>query len=93
MRLPSGANWVEKEESEGKSPHLVPEWWERGDMGVGGGAPGMSDMVLSEGSESDEEEASSSQESATGADLGLVCCTGSEDRERVSREESRPCAG
>ena len=93
MRLPSGANWAEKEEFEGKSPHLVPVWLERGDMGVGGGALGTSDVVLSGDSVSDEEDASSSQESATGVDFGLACCSDLVDRERVSKEESRPYAG
>ena len=94
MGLPSGAYWAENEELEGKSPHLVPDWWERGEIGVGGGALGMSDIVLEGVSVSEEEEVlSSSQESATGAEVGLGRCGGLEDRESVLREESRPLEG
>ena len=90
MGLPSGPYWVEKEELEGKSFHLVPGWWERGEMGVGGGALGISEVALGEGSVSEDEEASSSQESAIGLEVDLGRCGGLEDRERFLSEESRP---
>lgn len=59
-------------------------------MGVGGGALGMSDVVWSGGSVSEDEEASSSHESASEVEVGLVCCCGLEDIERFCREDSRP---
>ncbi len=59
-------------------------------MGVGGGALGISDVVWRGGSVSEDEEGSSSQESATRVEVGLVCCLGLESIERFWREESRP---
>lgn len=59
-------------------------------MGVGGGALGISDVVWREGSVSEDEEGSSSQESATGVEVVLVCCLCLESIDRFWKEESRP---
>lgn len=39
---------------------------------------------------SEDEEASSSHESASEVEAGLMCCCGLEDIERFCREDSRP---
>ena len=64
-----------------------------GDIGVGGGAPGQSEVVRAEVSFSEEEEASSSQELVAVEAGALEVLRGVREVERVreEREESRSC--
>lgn len=64
-----------------------------GDIGVGGGAPGQSEVVGAEVSFSEEEEASSSQElgAVEAGALEVLWGVREVDRVREEREESRSC--